>query len=86
MRADLPLLARLESALKTVAAAAMGGMALVTGADVLCRGLFNTPILGSEDVVSALAVVAVGFALMHTHADEGNIGVEFLYEIGRAHV
>ncbi|CCH48622.1 TRAP transporter small permease [Pseudodesulfovibrio piezophilus] len=70
---------RLEKGMRIVAAVSLFGMALLTGADVAMRGFFNTPIFGSEELVSILGVIAVGFALPYTHAQKSHIGVEIFY-------
>lgn len=70
-----PLL-RLEKGMRIIAAVCLFGMALLTGADVGMRGIFNTPIFGSEELVSILGVIAVGFALPYTHFQKSHIGVE----------
>lgn len=72
------LLDRLEGVMRVIAACALFGMALLTGADVGMRGVFNTPIFGSEEIVSILGVIAVGFALPYTHFQKSHIGVEIL--------
>jgi len=72
------LLERIESTMRKIAAACLMGMALVTGADVLLRGVFNTPIFGSEEIVGILGIIVVGFALPYTHYQKSHIGVEIL--------
>ncbi|WP_027177494.1 TRAP transporter small permease [Maridesulfovibrio bastinii] len=72
------LIRGLENLLKVIAAAALIGMALVTGADVVMRGVFNSPLIGVEEIVAVLAVLATGFGLAYTHSQRSNIGVEFL--------
>ena len=69
---------RLEVSMRTVAAICLFGMALLTGADVLLRGIYNTPIFGCEEIVAILGVVAVGFALPYAHYQKSHIGVEIL--------
>lgn len=69
---------RIESAMRKVAAVCLMGMALVTGADVFMRGVFNAPIFGSEEIVGILGIIVVGFALPYTHAQKSHIGVEML--------
>lgn len=69
---------RLEKGMRIIAACALFGMALLTGADVGMRGAFNSPIFGSEELVSILGVIAVGFALPYTHYQKSHIGVEIL--------
>lgn len=67
-----------ERIMRVVAAVCLAGMAAVTGMDVFLRGAFNTPIFGSEEIVSILGVIAVGFALPYTHYQKSHIGVEIL--------
>lgn len=67
-----------EKVMRIIAAICLGGMALMTGADVFLRGAFNTPIFGCEEIVSILGVIAVGFALPYTHYQKSHIGVEIL--------
>ncbi len=69
---------KLEEVLKAIAAVSLIGMALLTGADIICRGLFNSPIFGVEELVAILAVLTTGLALSYTHSQQSNIGVEFL--------
>lgn len=69
-----------ESIMKALAAAGLMGMALVTGVDVFGRGLFNSPLLGSEEIVSILAVLTVGFTLPYSHSQRSHLGVEFIFE------
>lgn len=69
---------RLEFGMRIIAAIALFGMALMTGADVAMRGAFNTPIYGCEEIVSILGVIAVAFALPYTHFQKSHIGVEIL--------
>lgn len=66
----------LEWAMKVVAAACLIGMALVTGWDVVGDAVFNTPLYGAEEIVSILAVLAVGFSLPYAHSQQSHIGVE----------
>ena len=62
--------------MKIMAAASLMGMALLTGADILGRGVWNAPIYGSEELVSILAVLVVGFSLPYAHCQGSHIGVE----------
>lgn len=72
------VLDKIERIMRAIAAASLAGMALVTGADVFLRGVFNTPIFGSEEIVSILGIVVVGFALPYAHYQRSHIGVEIL--------
>jgi len=78
MEARQSVLNRIEGIMRKIAATCLMGMALVTGADVLMRGLFNTPIFGSEEIVGILGIIVVGFALPYTHYQKSHIGVEIL--------
>ncbi|CCO24095.1 TRAP transporter small permease [Maridesulfovibrio hydrothermalis] len=69
----------LEELLKKIAAACLIGMALLTGADIVSRGVFNTPIFGVEEIVAILAVMTTGLALGYAQSQKANIGVEFIY-------
>ncbi|MBI9081446.1 MAG: TRAP transporter small permease [Pseudodesulfovibrio sp.] len=71
-------LERLEVGMRIIAACCLFGMALLTGADVGMRGVFNSPIFGCEEIVSILGVIAVGFALPYAHFQKSHIGVEIL--------
>lgn len=70
------LLDRVEAGMRVAAAVCLFGMALLTGADVLLRGVWNTPIFGCEEIVSILGIVVVGFALPYAHEQKSHIGVE----------
>lgn len=78
MTALFRILDQLESWLKKIAAACLMVMALLTGADIICRAAFNSPILGVEELVAILAVAVTGFSLAYAHSEQSNIGVEFL--------
>lgn len=69
----------MERWLRNVAAACLMGMALVTGADIVCRWFWNSPILGSEEIVAFLAALTLGFSLPYAHSQGSNIGVELFY-------
>ncbi|MUM77152.1 TRAP transporter small permease subunit [Pseudodesulfovibrio sp. F-1] len=66
----------LERAMRAIAALCLFCMALLTGTDVLMRGVWNTPIFGCEEIVSILGIVVVGFALPYAHQQKSHIGVE----------
>ena len=56
------------------------GMALVTVADITGR-LRQSPIFGSEEIVSFLAVLALGLSLPYAHAYRSHIGVEVFVQL-----
>lgn len=62
--------------MKAGGAVCLMGMALVTGADIFGRAAFNSPIFGSEEIVSLLSVLAVALALPYAHVMESHISVE----------
>ncbi|WP_419786963.1 TRAP transporter small permease [Pseudodesulfovibrio sp.] len=72
------LLDRAERVMRAIASACLMGMALLTGADVFMRGVFNAPIFGSEEIVTILGIVVIGFALPYAHYQKSHIGVEIL--------
>lgn len=78
MKTYLALLAKLETAMKILAACCLMGMTLLTGADVLGRGTFNTPIFGSEEIVTILATLALALSLPYAHTQGVHIGVEIV--------
>ncbi|TIH12902.1 TRAP transporter small permease [Marinifilum sp. JC120] len=75
----LNLIDKFEALLKNIAAICLIGMALMTGADIISRGVLDTPIFGVEDIVAVLAVLTTGLALGYAQSQKANIGVEFLY-------
>jgi TRAP-type C4-dicarboxylate transport system permease small subunit len=56
------------------------GMALLTVADVAGR-LKKSPIFGSEEMVTFLAVLALGLGLPYAHAHRSHIGVEVFVQL-----
>ena len=76
MRALFALLGRLNRAMLAIGAVCLAAMAVLTGADVLSRGVANRPIFGTEELVSFLAVLVVAFALPAAHSERSHIGVE----------
>ncbi|WP_419780277.1 TRAP transporter small permease [Maridesulfovibrio sp.] len=73
------LVDKFEALLKNIAAICLIGMALLTGADIISRGVLDTPIFGVEDIIAVLAVLTTGLALGYAENQKANIGVEFLY-------
>ncbi|WP_461210422.1 TRAP transporter small permease [Desulfocurvus sp. DL9XJH121] len=72
------MLDRLEKLMTALAAACLLGMALVTGCDVLGRAAWNTPLFGSEEIVTILATLALGLSLPYAHVQRVHIGVEIV--------
>jgi TRAP-type C4-dicarboxylate transport system permease small subunit len=68
------------AALRIGAGCALMGMVLLTCADVV-GGLFNRPVLGSEEIVGLMGAVVLAFGLPLTHREKGHIGVDLLYRL-----
>lgn len=67
---------KMQRVMKVVGAFSLLSMAFVTGADIFGRAAFNSPIFGSEEIVSLLAVLAVSLSLPYAHKMESHISVE----------
>jgi TRAP-type C4-dicarboxylate transport system permease small subunit len=61
--------------MKTIGAACLVGMTLLTCVDVVGR-FFRHPIFGSVELVGFMATIAVAMALPYTHKIDGHVGVE----------
>lgn len=61
--------------MRAVAAFCLCGMALITGTDVAGR-FWDSPLFGSEELVTMLAVFVVGLSLPEAHVQRSHIGVE----------
>ena len=66
--------------LRIGAGIALLSMVFLTCADVV-GGLFDYPILGSEEIVGLLGTLLLAFALPITHREKGHIGVDLLYRV-----
>ncbi len=66
------------AALRIGAGLALVGMVFLTCADVV-GGLFDHPVLGSEEIVGLMAALVLAFGLPLTHIEKGHIGVDLLY-------
>lgn len=73
-------LGRINSAMRSAACACVLGMALVTVTDVLGR-LGKSPVFGSEEIVTFLAVLALGLSLPYGHEHRSHIGVEVFVQL-----
>jgi len=71
------LLTPLETRMKQLGALCILGVALVTGADIVGR-LLNTPVFGSEEIVTFLAGLAIGLSMPFAHTRNSHIRVEIL--------
>jgi TRAP-type C4-dicarboxylate transport system permease small subunit len=71
------MIMHLSGFLKICGGGCLLGMMFVTCADVVGR-FFLHPILGSVEIVTFMATLAVAMALPYTHQVKGHIGVEIL--------
>ncbi len=78
MHVIFQLIRKTELGMRTLAAFCLISMALLTGADVIARGMSH-PIFGSEEIVRFLAVLVMAFSLPYAHSQGSHIGVELLY-------
>jgi len=70
----------ISNLLRTIGAACLVGMTLLTCADVVGRR-FGHPIFGSVEIVGFMATVAVAMALPYTDRVKGHVGVEILVRL-----
>lgn len=68
-----------DRVMRVGAAVALFAMALITGADVVGRAAYNTPLFGSEEMVSILAVLTIGLSLPYALRQNAHIGVEVVF-------
>ena len=70
----------LTRVLRAGAGLSLLGMMVLTCADVV-GGLFDYPILGSEEVVALLGALLLAFALPVTEREKGHVGVDLVYRL-----
>ncbi len=73
-------LRRVGGAMRVGGSLCVLAMALVTVADI-CGRLRKTPIFGSEEIVTFLAVLALGLSLPYGHEHRTHIGVEVFVQL-----
>ena len=54
------------------------GMMALTGADVMLRYIFNSPVQGSFEVTELLMAVSIGLGLGYCALEKGHVRVDFL--------
>jgi TRAP-type C4-dicarboxylate transport system permease small subunit len=52
---------------------------LLIVSNIILRGIFNKPILGTYEVVGFLSAMGIGFALAHCALQDGHIAVDFIF-------
>lgn len=72
---------KLQDYMKMVAAFFVVGMTAVTCSDVILRVVANSPIFGSEELVSICSLLVMGCALPYSHKKSVHIGVEILMRL-----
>lgn len=78
------LLSRLGAWMKTAGCLSLLGMSVVTVADI-CGRVNKSPIFGSEEIVTFLAVLTLALSLPYAHEHRSHIGVEvFVQRLGLA--
>lgn len=73
-------LSRIGTLMRIAGCFCLLGMALLTVADITGR-LNRSPIFGSEEIVTFLAVLALGLSLPYAHAHRSHIGVEVFVQL-----
>ena len=74
------ILARIGSVMRIGGCLCLLGMAFLTVADITGR-LNRSPIFGSEEMVTFLAVLALGLSLPYAHSHRSHIGVEVFVQL-----
>jgi TRAP-type C4-dicarboxylate transport system permease small subunit len=74
------IMARVSSVMRIAGCLCLLGMAFLTVADITGR-LNRSPIFGSEEIVTFLAVLALGLSLPYAHAHRSHIGVEVFVQL-----
>jgi TRAP-type C4-dicarboxylate transport system permease small subunit len=74
------ILARVSGVMRIGGCLCLLGMALLTVADITGR-LNRSPIFGSEEIVTFLAVLALGLSLPYAHTHRSHIGVEVFVQL-----
>jgi TRAP-type transport system small permease protein len=74
------ILAKVGNVMRVGGCLCLLGMALLTVADITGR-LNRSPIFGSEELVTFLAVLALGLSLPYAHSHRSHIGVEVFVQL-----
>jgi len=74
------ILARIGSVMRIGGCMCLLGMSFLTVADITGR-LNRSPIFGSEEIVTFLAVLALGLSLPYAHSHRSHIGVEVFVQL-----
>ena len=74
------VLSKAVTAMRVGGSLCLMGMVLLTVADISGR-MKQSPIFGSEEIVSFLAVLALGLSLPYAHSHRSHIGVEVFVQL-----
>ncbi|MBF0204208.1 MAG: TRAP transporter small permease [Desulfamplus sp.] len=72
---------KLQDYMKMAGAFCIMVMATITCSDIVMRAAFNSPIFGSEEIVSICAILTMVFALPYSHKQDAHIGVEIFVRL-----
>jgi len=75
------VISRTDRWLEAVAGLALVLMMLLTVTDVGLRAIFNSPILGTYELVSFLSAIVIGLALPMTTLLRGHVWVDMLFSV-----
>ena len=70
----------LSKLLFSIAGLGLVAMLVLVVADIIGIKIFSRPVPGGIEIVSFLAVVAIGFAVPYTQVRHGNVAVDFVIE------
>lgn len=72
---------KLQDYMKIAAAFSIVAMAAITCSDIVLRTTLNSPIFGSEELVSICAILAMSLSLPYSHKKDVHIGVEIFIRL-----
>lgn len=78
MKTYTRIISSLSRGLDIIAAASIVAMAVLVTVNILMRGIFKQPLLGTMDIVNILMVLAISLGLAHCALKNGHIAVEFI--------
>jgi TRAP-type C4-dicarboxylate transport system permease small subunit len=61
-----------------IAMVALAGMMFLTAVDVIGRKLFNSPIMGSYELIQFMMAITIGFGLAHCGMQKAHINIDLV--------
>jgi TRAP-type C4-dicarboxylate transport system permease small subunit len=61
-----------------IAMVALAGMMFLTAVDVIGRKLFNSPIMGSYELIQFMMAITIGFGLAHCGMQKAHINIDLI--------